>query len=72
MQCAQCKFAVWERTKTDRLSPTGQGRCTWTKTFAVPPQSFRYPDGKMTIKNTNAIYRNERNHPCPVGQPLKG
>lgn len=68
MQCGQCKFAVWERTRTGRLAPSGVGRCSWEKTFRVPPQTFRYPDGKMHIKNTQAIYRNERTVPCPVGE----
>lgn len=72
MQCKDCRFAEWQKTASGRLSPTGAGRCTWKKTFLVPPQSFRYPDGKMTITNSQGLWRNEHNLPCPVGEKKEG
>lgn len=67
MQCKDCRFADWETTKTGRLSPTGKGRCTWSKIIRVPPQN-RYPDGEMMLRMTETIWRNEPRNKCPVGQ----
>lgn len=61
--------AEWERTETGRLSPKGRGRCTWEKTFRVPVNHER-PDGKLHVKNTHAIWRNDQHEPCPVGQRI--
>lgn len=35
MICETCKFANWRRTDAGRLHPSGEGRCTWRKTFRV-------------------------------------
>lgn len=32
--CKDCKYAEWDRTKTGRLSPSGNGRCIYP--YKVP------------------------------------
>jgi hypothetical protein len=27
--CLSCRFALWRRTSTGRLHPSGDGRCMW-------------------------------------------
>ena len=33
--CKGCKYAVWHKTKTGRISPTGYGKCSYE--YKVPP-----------------------------------
>ena len=33
--CTYCKYADWQRTKSGRLSPSGDGRCQYQ--WKIPP-----------------------------------
>jgi len=33
--CKGCKYAEWAKTKTGRISPTGNGKCSYE--YKVPP-----------------------------------
>lgn len=35
MLCERCRFALWDKTSNGRRHPSGDGRCTWTKTFRI-------------------------------------
>jgi hypothetical protein len=38
--CKGCKFANWDKTKTGKLSPTGDGKCTYEVKLPVLPASM--------------------------------
>jgi hypothetical protein len=40
--CKGCKHAKWNTTVTGRLSPTGDGRCTYEIKPPVVPAAFYY------------------------------
>lgn len=39
-QCVDCKLAHWEKTKTGRLHPSGDGKCQWTMPAVRLPVSM--------------------------------
>ena len=41
-ECKDCNFAEWDRTKSGRLHPSGDGRCTKIIKMPKLPQSFYY------------------------------
>ena len=40
--CEKCKWAKWNRTKTGRRHPSGQGRCTFEWTPSPLPAAFYF------------------------------
>jgi hypothetical protein len=39
--CEGCKFAEWVLTSNGRRHPSGQGKCTWEKTFHIAASALR-------------------------------
>ena len=71
--CTTCQLARWQRTKTGRLHPSGEGRCLWEgwKEWKIPKAFFYmgrnkvpYPDGGGYIS------RREPKTDCPLYQPI--
>lgn len=38
--CKGCKYAGWDKTKTGKLHPSGQGRCTYPYKIPALPLAF--------------------------------
>ena len=38
--CTGCKYAIWEKTKTGRLHPSGDGRCKYPYKLPKLPASM--------------------------------
>lgn len=64
MRCADCKFAEWERAASGRLSPKGQGRCTWLKVVRVAASA--YGATTVTFKGGTIWRKDGPDVPCPV------
>lgn len=47
--CTKCKYAKWDRTKTGRLHPSGDGRCEYPYKMLELPASF-YWVGPMSSR----------------------
>ena len=43
--CMDCKHALWSRTKTGRLSPSGEGKCQFKYVTPKLPQSMYWNSG---------------------------
>jgi len=56
--CKGCKYAEWDRTKTGRLSPTGDGKCKYKYKIPKLPAS-RYWIGGDPYPNGGFINRKE-------------
>ena len=72
--CKSCKFAEWEKTATNRLSPTGRGRCKWEKVVRMPISSSPRAgnDSGTAVMCGGTLWRNEepfKSGPCPTFQP---
>lgn len=67
--CNGCKYAKWDRTKTGRLSPTGDGVCTVVVAPKPLPNAFYYISGPDPIcgGSINRRSKEYRNH-CPYYQ----
>jgi len=57
--CIGCRFALWERTRSGRLHPDGNGTCEWRPTAV--PVAGRVVCMSMIINRHTASLR-----PCPV------
>jgi hypothetical protein len=44
--CVGCRWAEWDRTKTGRLSPRGDGRCLYPVVLPVLPLSRSWLSGR--------------------------
>ncbi|MGD9157191.1 MAG: hypothetical protein PVG39_02170 [Desulfobacteraceae bacterium] len=68
--CIGCKYAKWDRTKTGRLSPTGEGRCTFAIKMPVLPTSMFWSFRVEPNPSGGFINRRKEfeNH-CPCYQP---
>ncbi len=40
--CLKCKYAEWDRTKTNRLHPSGDGKCKYPYKVPQIPASMRW------------------------------
>jgi len=40
--CTNCALAKWQRTKTGRLHPSGDGQCQWRMPEVIIPRAFYY------------------------------
>ena len=54
--CTNCKLAEWEKTKTGRLHPSGDGRCTYEYKVRVLPASMYW--SSRTIPRPSGGYIN--------------
>lgn len=45
--CTYCKWAVWDRTESGRLHPSGDGRCGFQIKMPVVPVAFYHVHGKQ-------------------------
>ena len=67
--CLKCKYAKWDRTKTGRLHPSGEGICTYPYKIPQLPASMYWVSGEPPIPCTAFIHRKKEldNH-CPYWQ----
>lgn len=82
MQCKNCKFAKWDRSVSGRLSPTGLGRCMWTKRFAISASIANsgasrsvFCTGEPLVQLSGGVISRKLGHEyptkkCPVFQPI--
>ena len=40
--CTDCKYALWDKTETGRLHPSGGGRCKYPYKVPALPQAFHW------------------------------
>ena len=40
--CTGCKYAQWDKTKTDKLHPSGDGRCQYIVQIPILPASMSW------------------------------
>jgi hypothetical protein len=70
--CTTCALAEWSRTKTGRLHPSGEGRCSWRMTPTVIPAAF-YWSGWIAHRQPEPsggyIDRREPKSDCPTWEP---
>jgi hypothetical protein len=71
--CLGCRFADWQRTRTGRLHPSGDGQCTFVVKVPALPLSMRWGGswGRNDLDATGgAISRKHsfQSH-CPCYQP---
>jgi hypothetical protein len=72
--CLNCANADWYRTKTGKLHPNGQGKCTWKMPVIEIPKAFYYMYEKRTVPSPTfggAIDRKDPHTDCPCWVPLK-
>jgi hypothetical protein len=72
--CTTCQLARWQRTKTGRLHPSGNGRCSWDgwKEWKIP-KTFFYTGGhrdRMPLPSGGYINRRDPCTDCPLYQPI--
>jgi len=72
MKCDGCKYAVWDRTPTGRLSPKGMGACTYVVTVPDIPFAFSWP-GQWGKKEKAVLSggRIERGYTLAVDCPVR-
>ena len=51
--CTKCKYAEWEKTKTGRLHPSGEGKCTYPYFFGKLPASMCWINCHVSGGNIN-------------------
>jgi hypothetical protein len=70
--CTTCQLARWQRTKTGRLHPSGDGSCSWKgwKEWKIP-KAFDYM-GHRRIPLPSGGYINRRTPctDCPLYQTI--
>ena len=64
--CTKCGYANWERTKTGRLHPSGEGICSYVVKMPVLPAS-RYWIGRSEPSPMGGLInrRSELKNDCP-------
>ena len=63
--CTDCKYAQWEKTKTGRLHPSGNGKCTYNYKVPQLPASMHWHGGKPLKPLGGQINRKkELKHHC--------
>lgn len=40
--CLNCKYALWDKTSSGRLHPSGDGRCAWKLPEIHIPKAYFY------------------------------
>ena len=67
--CLECHYAEWERTKTGRLSPSGDGSCTY-KVNIIIPRAFYWIGGGEIRPYGGHINRKYVDEHCPTWTKL--
>lgn len=74
MNCKDnCKFAKWDKTAKGRLSPSGDGECTWVMPQVTLPVSFYYTGHyyRAEVPSPSGGYINRRNlKDCPAWEAV--
>jgi len=47
--CTGCKHAEWDKTKSDKLHPSGNGNCRYTYKIPGLPQAFYFMDSPLVL-----------------------
>ncbi len=55
--CKGCKYAEWDKTKTERLHPSGDGKCTYPFKTPTLPQSMYWLGREAPMPNGGMINR---------------
>jgi hypothetical protein len=61
--CNGCRFAEWVRTKTDRLSPSGDGQCRYEFPPVIMPWAHRRGQ-KILYPGAQYVSRFINHDPC--------
>lgn len=72
--CKECHFAVWRKTKTGKLHPSGEGKCTckpWEK-WQIPV-AYYYIHSRKIIPPEGGYINRRTPHEgkCPFFQHIK-
>lgn len=72
--CTTCAYAEWNRTKTGRLHPSGDGKCTWDgwKKWVLPKAFYYVWSGCTKVApppSGGHINRKNPHMDCPYYQP---
>lgn len=65
--CVGCAFAEWNKTKSGRLSPTGDGRCGYEVKLPQLPAAF-YWLGSASTGGGHINRKKELREHCPMYQ----
>jgi hypothetical protein len=70
--CRSCRFASWQRTKTGRLHPSREGRCTWEgwKDWEIPPAFYCIGLGTLGRAAGGYITRQAPYTACPCWEAM--
>jgi hypothetical protein len=68
--CLSCRFALWCRTGTGRLHPSGDGRCTWKgwRDWKIPGSMYYISSHTPSGGNIN---RREPITACPCWEAIQ-
>lgn len=69
--CLNCAFASWSRTKTGRLHPAGDGRCTWKMPEITLPKSMYWLFNEPNPCG-GYIERSSPHTDCPAWRSMEG
>ena len=58
--CKDCKYADWDKTKSGRLHPSGDGRCTFPWKIPALPASMYWIGKNSPTPNGGSINRKKR------------
>jgi hypothetical protein len=60
--CVGCKYADWKRTRSGKMHPSGEGRCTYMKRNTLDiriPAAFFWVDGSQPTPVGGRITRRD-------------
>jgi len=63
--CKGCKYAKWDRTKTGRLHPSGDGKCTFIVKPSPLPNAFYYVQSPFICGGHISRNRDPYRNHCP-------
>lgn len=72
MNCLDCKYARWYKTKNGRMHQSGDGTCQWKYPVIVLPVAFYFWQwsGKMPEPSGGFINRHKLRE-CPAAEAIE-
>jgi hypothetical protein len=69
-KCLGCSYAEWDKTKANKLHPSGNGKCKYPYKIPQPPAAFYFLSG-LPVPCGGFINRNqEHKDHCPYWQAI--
>jgi len=76
--CMGCGYAEWKKTKTGRLHPSGEGKCTYKYNAPALPNSMHFMGNRQPPEpmggwiDRKHVYETHCPYWCPANPSLQG